>query len=140
MYSAWARLNGIFGFFLTCLGVVLPTISLLNFLIRPSRDVSVNLSVNRVSSHLGVEDYFMNRKVMLTDLSLNLDAGKFFTDLEIIIFKMLNIIHSITRPSSLLKRAALFFRPPWNSQKHFHPFIQLRDSLYFFPFAESLAN
>jgi hypothetical protein len=37
---------------------------------------TINLVVDNVSNRLGVEDYFMNRKVMLTDLALNLDAGK----------------------------------------------------------------
>lgn len=63
------------GFFMTCLAIALPAISLLNFVIRPSKEPYVSVTVDRVSTRLGVEDYFMNRKVMLTDLSLDLEAG-----------------------------------------------------------------
>lgn len=76
MYSAWQRLGTLGSFFTSCLSVALPIIAVLNFLIiRPVP--SVSLAVDNVVNRLGVEDYFMNRKVMLTDLHLNLEAGIF---------------------------------------------------------------
>ena len=74
MYSVWQRLGTLTSFFSTCLFTVLPLIAVLNFLMRVP-EPPVSLQVDTVSNKLGVEDYFMNRKVMLTDLSLNLDAG-----------------------------------------------------------------
>jgi hypothetical protein len=55
--------------------VVLPLIALLNFFIYRAPP-TVSMEVNSVTNRLGVEDYFMNRKVMLTDLVLNVNAGR----------------------------------------------------------------
>lgn len=74
MFSVWQRLGTLLGFFSSCLFVVLPIIAALNFFI-PIREPEVNLQVENIVSKLGVEDYFMNRKVMLTDISISLDAG-----------------------------------------------------------------
>ena len=74
MYSVWQRFGTLTSFFTSCLFTVLPLIAALNFLMsRPPP--TINLVVDSVSNRLGVEDYFMNRKVMLTDLALNLDVG-----------------------------------------------------------------
>lgn len=74
MYSIWQRAGSLFSFFTSCLFAVLPVIAALNFFIQPQAP-PVSVSVDNISNRLGVEDYFMNRKVMLTDLLLNLDAG-----------------------------------------------------------------
>ena len=74
MFSVWQRLGALTGFFSTCLFIVLPIIAALNFFI-PIREPEVNLQVENIVNKLGVEDYFMNRKVMLTDITLSLDAG-----------------------------------------------------------------
>lgn len=74
MYSVWQRIGAVLSFFTSCLFVVLPLIAALNFAIKRETP-SVSLVVHNVSSRLGVEDYFMNKKVMLTDIVLDLDAG-----------------------------------------------------------------
>lgn len=76
MYSAGQRLGVLFSFFTSCLFTALPLIAALNFFMG-GRPPLVSLAVDNISSRLGVEDYFMNRKVMLTDFLLNLDAGTF---------------------------------------------------------------
>ncbi|PJF18426.1 hypothetical protein PSACC_01748 [Paramicrosporidium saccamoebae] len=73
MYSFWQRSGTLGSFFSSGLMVVLPLIAALNFLIYRAPP-KVSMEVNNVTNRLGVEDYFMNRKVMLTDLALNVDA------------------------------------------------------------------
>ena len=68
-------MGNISSFFSSCLFTALPLIALLNFIMTPATLPSVSVAVDNVTNRLGVEDYFMNRKVMLTELSLNLDAG-----------------------------------------------------------------
>lgn len=74
MYSAVQRLGTFLSFFSSCLFVVLPIIAALNFFMHRVAP-PVRLSVDNISNRLGVEDYFMNRKVMLTDFLVNLEAG-----------------------------------------------------------------
>lgn len=57
--------------------VTLPLVALLNFVL-PRGEPSVSITVESISNRLGVEDYFMNKKVMLTDLALNIDAGNIY--------------------------------------------------------------
>lgn len=76
MHSAYQRAGGLLSFFVSCIFVVLPLIGVFNLFMRRGVAPQVSVVVDNVSSRLGVEDYFMNRKVMLTDLVFNLDAGK----------------------------------------------------------------
>ena len=54
--------------------VTLPLVALLNFVL-PRGEPSVSIAVDNISNRLGVEDYFMNKKVMLTDYVLDVNAG-----------------------------------------------------------------
>lgn len=75
MYSWSQRVGVAVSFFTSCLFVALPFIAALNFILgRP--EPPITLVVDNVVNRLGVEDYFMNKKVMLTDLVLNIDAGE----------------------------------------------------------------
>lgn len=74
MYSWSQRLGVILSFFTSCLFVVLPIIAVLNVVLKRP-EPPITLVVDNVVNSLGVEDYFMNKKVMLTDMVLNLDAG-----------------------------------------------------------------
>lgn len=74
MYSWSQRLGVILSFFTSCLFVALPIIAALNLILKRP-EPPITLVVDNVVNMLGVEDYFMNKKVMLTDMVLNLDAG-----------------------------------------------------------------
>lgn len=77
MYSVWQRIGTVLSFFTSCLFLVLPLIAILNFVIKTGSP-SITLVIDNVANRLGVEDYFMNKKVMLTDVKFDLDAGNIF--------------------------------------------------------------
>ena len=68
------RVSTLTGFFSSFLLGTLAVIAAINYVIRVPPP-SINLTVENVGSRLGVEDYFMNRKVLLTDFVMNLEAG-----------------------------------------------------------------
>lgn len=108
MYSFWQRVGSVFSFFTSCLFIALPLIAALNYFIKQA-DPQVSISLDKVSNRLGVEDYFMNKKVMLTDIVLNFDAGTFlllnFCLSNWLIFTCLYRLYALV---SLEHQAALF--------------------------------
>lgn len=70
------RVSTLMGFFSSYLLGTLAVIAAINYVIH-TPPPSISLTVENVGSRLGVEDYFMNRKVLLTDFVMNLEAGKF---------------------------------------------------------------
>lgn len=76
MHTAVYRAATLGSFFVSCIFVVFVVIGALNFFIRSETMPPVTIVVDNAMNRLGVEDYFMNRKVILTDFLLNLEAGK----------------------------------------------------------------
>ncbi len=89
MFSLYQRVSTVVGIFVGCLSTAIPLLVLFSCVTDhyghlwgasslggATTLVPVRLAVENVSNRLGVEDYFMNRKVMLTDFRIDLDAGK----------------------------------------------------------------
>lgn len=74
MDTALNRLSAMTGFFVMVLALGMSAIAIVSSYLRVEREPDVSISIDRISNRLGVEDYLMNRKVMLTDVVLSLDA------------------------------------------------------------------
>jgi hypothetical protein len=74
MYSFWQRIGNATSFFSSCLCVALPLVALLNFFLQAPVP-PVSLEIENMVNKVGVEDYFVNQRVTLTDVKFNVNAG-----------------------------------------------------------------